>query len=151
MHVPLLSHSCHMSRPPHPPRLYNSNYTWRRVQIMKILIMQLSPPSRHSIPLWSKYSPQHPVFKLLQNIGSIPGNDMVLFSTPLTPALWPPNFLYSESELSFLVHWITIPKTWNGWSHDSFRTIDTQIWKRVLQEFCIFPFITVSDVLLQCQ
>jgi hypothetical protein len=25
--------------------------------------MQLSPPSRHSIPLWSKYSPQHPVLK----------------------------------------------------------------------------------------
>jgi hypothetical protein len=30
-----------MSRPPHPPRLYNSNYTWRRVQIMKLLVMQL--------------------------------------------------------------------------------------------------------------
>jgi hypothetical protein len=28
-----------MSRPPHPPRLYNSNYTWQRVQIMKLLIM----------------------------------------------------------------------------------------------------------------
>jgi hypothetical protein len=28
-----------MSRPPHPPRLYNSNYTWRRVQIMKLLVM----------------------------------------------------------------------------------------------------------------
>jgi hypothetical protein len=27
-----------MSRPPHPPRLYNSNYTWRRVQIMKLHI-----------------------------------------------------------------------------------------------------------------
>jgi hypothetical protein len=25
--------------------------------------MQLSPPSSHSIPLWSKYSPQHPVLK----------------------------------------------------------------------------------------
>jgi hypothetical protein len=25
--------------------------------------MQLSPPSCHSIPLWSKYSPQHPVLK----------------------------------------------------------------------------------------
>jgi hypothetical protein len=25
--------------------------------------MQLSPPSRHFIPLWSKYSPQHPVLK----------------------------------------------------------------------------------------
>jgi hypothetical protein len=40
-----------MSRPPHPPRLYNSNYTWRRVQIMKLFVMQLSPPSRHYIPL----------------------------------------------------------------------------------------------------
>jgi hypothetical protein len=35
-----------MSRPPHPPRLYNSNYTWRRVQIMQLPVMQLSPPSR---------------------------------------------------------------------------------------------------------
>jgi hypothetical protein len=24
-------------RPPHPHRLYNSNYTWRRIQIMKII------------------------------------------------------------------------------------------------------------------
>jgi hypothetical protein len=44
-----LSHSCHMSLPPHHPRLYNSNYTLRRVQIMKLLITQFSPPSRHSI------------------------------------------------------------------------------------------------------
>jgi hypothetical protein len=43
-------HSCHMSSPPHPPRLYNSNYTWGRVQITKIIIMQVSPPSRHCIP-----------------------------------------------------------------------------------------------------
>jgi hypothetical protein len=40
IHIPLLPHSCHMSRPPHPPRLYNSNYTWQRVQIMKLLVMQ---------------------------------------------------------------------------------------------------------------
>jgi hypothetical protein len=44
-----------MSRPPHPLRLYNSNYTWLRVQIMKLLVMQLSPPSCHPIPLWPKY------------------------------------------------------------------------------------------------
>jgi hypothetical protein len=30
---------------------------------MKLLIMQFSLPSHHSIPLWSKYSPQHPVLK----------------------------------------------------------------------------------------
>jgi hypothetical protein len=27
---------------------------------MKLLVMQLSPPSHHSIPFWSKYSPQRP-------------------------------------------------------------------------------------------
>jgi hypothetical protein len=26
-------------------------------------VMQFSPPSSHSIPLWPKYSPQHPVLK----------------------------------------------------------------------------------------
>jgi hypothetical protein len=26
---------------------------------MNLLVIQLSPPSRHSIPLWPKYSPQH--------------------------------------------------------------------------------------------
>jgi hypothetical protein len=30
---------------------------------MKLLVMQLSSTSHHSIPLWSKYSPQHPVLK----------------------------------------------------------------------------------------
>jgi hypothetical protein len=37
-------HSCHMSCPSHPPWLYHSNHTWRRVQIMKLLIMH---PSLH--------------------------------------------------------------------------------------------------------
>jgi hypothetical protein len=41
-YVPLLPHSCHMSRPPLPPRLYNYNYTWRRVQILTLLGMLLS-------------------------------------------------------------------------------------------------------------
>jgi hypothetical protein len=33
----------------------------RRVQVMKLFIMQFSPTSYHFIPLRSKYSPQHPV------------------------------------------------------------------------------------------
>jgi hypothetical protein len=36
----LSPHSCHMSRPPLPPRLYNSNYTWRRVQIMLAIFLR---------------------------------------------------------------------------------------------------------------
>jgi hypothetical protein len=50
-------HSCYMASPPHPPRLDYSNYTWRRVQIMKLLVMQFSPFTCHLIPLRSKYVP----------------------------------------------------------------------------------------------
>jgi hypothetical protein len=38
-----------MARPSHPPRLDYSNYTWRRVQIMKLLVMQLSPTTSCTI------------------------------------------------------------------------------------------------------
>jgi hypothetical protein len=48
-----------MPRPSHPPWLDNSNYTWRKFQVMKLLIMQFSPASYHFIPLRSKYSLQH--------------------------------------------------------------------------------------------
>jgi hypothetical protein len=50
-------HSCYMPRPSHSPRLFCSNYTWRRVQIMKLFVMQFSPFSCHLMSLQSKYSP----------------------------------------------------------------------------------------------
>jgi hypothetical protein len=53
-------HTYSIPSPSHPPLLDNSNYTWRRVQVMKLLIMQFPPTFRHFIPLRSKYSPQHP-------------------------------------------------------------------------------------------
>jgi hypothetical protein len=34
---------CYMPSPSHPPWLDNSNYTWRTIQVMKLLIMQFSP------------------------------------------------------------------------------------------------------------
>jgi hypothetical protein len=36
---------------------------FRQLQVMKLLITQFSPISRHFVSLWSKYSPQHPVLK----------------------------------------------------------------------------------------
>jgi hypothetical protein len=39
------THSCYMPHPSHPSWLDYSNYTWRRVQVMKFLIMQFSPTS----------------------------------------------------------------------------------------------------------
>jgi hypothetical protein len=35
----------------------------RRVRVMKLFITRFSLTSYHFIPLWSKYSPQHPVLK----------------------------------------------------------------------------------------
>jgi hypothetical protein len=61
--LPPSPHSCYMPCPSHRPRLDHSNYTWGRVQISKLLIMQFSPPSHHFISLCSKYSPQRSVLK----------------------------------------------------------------------------------------
>jgi hypothetical protein len=41
--IPLLPHSCYMPYLSHPPWLDYSNYTWRRVRVMKLLNMQFSP------------------------------------------------------------------------------------------------------------
>jgi hypothetical protein len=51
--------SCHMPCQSHPPLFDHSNYTWRRVQVVKLLIMQYFQPSCHLIPLRSKYSPSN--------------------------------------------------------------------------------------------
>jgi hypothetical protein len=59
---------CYMPCPSDPSWLDRSNYTWRRVQVMKLFIMQLSPTSCHLISLWSKYSSQHPGFKYPQSV-----------------------------------------------------------------------------------
>jgi hypothetical protein len=113
-----------MSRPPHPPRLYNS--TWRRVQIMKLLVMQFSPPSRHSIPLWSKYSPHcyfnlskpklrgHtvPVVYLVESLFSNPEgceNGISLPNPSSRTRLWSLFNLYKKKPPWPLVHKLTIP------------------------------------------
>jgi hypothetical protein len=51
LHAFFSPHSFYMPRPCQPPRLDYSNYTWRRVQITKLLVMQFSPFTRHLIPL----------------------------------------------------------------------------------------------------
>jgi hypothetical protein len=44
----LFLHSCYMPCPSHPPQLDHSNYTRRRVQVRKLLVMKFSPISRDS-------------------------------------------------------------------------------------------------------
>jgi hypothetical protein len=57
----LYTHSCCMHCTSLPPWLYLSNYTWWTAQVMKLLIMQLSPTSYHFIFRQFRYSPQNPV------------------------------------------------------------------------------------------
>jgi hypothetical protein len=56
-------HLCYIPRPSDS----NSNYTWQKEQVMKLLIMQFSPTFCHFISLQSKYS-QHPVLKHPQSM-----------------------------------------------------------------------------------
>jgi hypothetical protein len=55
--------SLHVSAP--------TGHTWRRVQVMKLLITQFSPASYHFISSRSEYSPQRPVFKHPQSLFQI--------------------------------------------------------------------------------
>jgi hypothetical protein len=41
--IPPLPHSCYMPCPSHPPWLDHSNYVWRGVQVMTLIIMQFPP------------------------------------------------------------------------------------------------------------
>jgi hypothetical protein len=58
-----LPHSRYMPCPSHLPWLDHSNYSYRKVQVMKLRIIQFPPTSRHFISLWSKYSPSHPILE----------------------------------------------------------------------------------------
>jgi hypothetical protein len=60
-----------MHRSSHTSRLDYSNYTWRRVQIMKFLVMHFSPLSCHLLSLRLRYS-QHSVLKRPQSMSLPP-------------------------------------------------------------------------------
>jgi hypothetical protein len=52
-------HACYIFCPFHPPWLHQCNYISRKVQVMNLLVMQVSPTSCYFIPLRSKQSSQH--------------------------------------------------------------------------------------------
>jgi hypothetical protein len=55
-------HSCYTPFLSRPCWLDHSNYTWRRVQVMKLLIMQFSPTSCHFIsPQQLQQTPGYPL------------------------------------------------------------------------------------------
>jgi hypothetical protein len=56
-----LSHACCMPRLFHRHWLDDANNIWWSIGVIKLLIMQSSPHSRHFPPLRSKHSPRHPV------------------------------------------------------------------------------------------
>ena len=63
--ISLLPHVCHVPCPYHLPSFDQPKNIWQGVSIMKLLIIKFSPVSGHFLPNRPKYSPQHPVHKLL--------------------------------------------------------------------------------------
>jgi len=59
----LICLACYMSSPYHGPWCNHPNNIWWSVQVMKFLIMQYSPSSRHFLLLGSRCPPQHPVLR----------------------------------------------------------------------------------------
>jgi hypothetical protein len=70
-------HACYMPYPSYPPWLHHSNYTWRRAQVMKLLVMQFFPTSRHFISLQCKHSPQTLFANILSLCSSLNVRDQV--------------------------------------------------------------------------
>jgi hypothetical protein len=62
----LLQYFCYIPCPSNPPCLRDFFYTWWRMQVTKLLSIQLTPALHYFIPLPSKYYPRHPVRKYLQ-------------------------------------------------------------------------------------
>jgi len=56
-------HTCYMPRPSHSSRFYHPNNIWWAVQIIKFLVMFLSPLLCHLVRRRPKYSSQHPFLK----------------------------------------------------------------------------------------
>ena len=57
----LLPHTRYMPHQSHSSRFYHPHNIWWAIQIIQLLIMQLSPLPSHLVLLRPKYSPQHPV------------------------------------------------------------------------------------------
>jgi hypothetical protein len=67
----ILHHAFYMPCP--SPSLDHPNRIWWTVRVMKFLIMQSFPISRHFLSLRSEYSPQYPVSNTL-NASSLHGD-----------------------------------------------------------------------------
>jgi hypothetical protein len=80
--------------------LDHSNYTWRRVQVMKLLAIRPSPTSRHSISLRSEHSPQHPVEMYVTALLVTYITAVILYKTCLC-------MLYSFPTLQ-IMYWFTV-------------------------------------------
>jgi len=57
---------CYMPGPSHSSRFHHPNNIWWALQIIKLLIIQISPLPFYLVPLSPKYFPQHPILKHTQ-------------------------------------------------------------------------------------
>jgi hypothetical protein len=109
-----------MPLPSHSPRLDYCNYTWWRVQIMKLFVMQFSPPSCHLIPLRSLASQIMPhslpfTFDLIHYPQSLP--ILYSYSSSTIEHDTVMNSIYDDLYWRHLKYWPFPPKNfvWCEW------------------------------------
>jgi hypothetical protein len=83
-------HACNIPCPSHPTWFDHPNNIWWLVQTMELLKMQIPPASCHFIPLWSKFSSQHPFSNILSLCSSLNVGDQVShpYQTCKIAVLW---------------------------------------------------------------
>jgi hypothetical protein len=130
--IPRRPHSCYMPCPSHSPWLDRSNYVWRRVQVMKLLIMQFPPISRHSVCI--KPVVTGPVFHcMLIGIKTISAIGMLW-------KLWS-NFtwLHHKDNVYLRVCWGR-----SSWYIGKRRLISRQVWNLPLGR-CVLVEVPIRD------
>jgi hypothetical protein len=136
-HFPFMLHAV----PSHPPWLDQYYYTWRLVQVMKLLIVQFSPTSCHFISLCSKYSPHHPFLKHPQSM--------------FFPYNRRPGFTYTKNHgknHSFIYSNFYVFRQLMGWQKflDWMVLSITRIHVHLFSSWIKFPFITVIPKYWNC-
>jgi hypothetical protein len=107
-----------MPRPPHSSWLDLPNYIWGWVQIMKFLIVQLSPFSRHLIPLRSNILLRTLFSNTLSLCSSLSVRDQVShpYKTGRIMVLYILTFTFLDSRRDDKRLWAEWHEQWSCWN-----------------------------------
>jgi hypothetical protein len=148
-----------MPFPSDPLWLHHSNCIWRRVQVMKLLIMRFSPASYSFIPLGSKYFSRHPVLEPLSLYSSLNIRDKVSHpyktTSRITVLLYFSFYVFKQqTRRQKFLNWMaaSITRIQSALNFTTFWNVLPRSLVKVYRRFGIFSqFMLVLAGVLQCR